>query len=156
MIKSFIYKIWFSLLNSDTQTINDREYCLHHNSYYSCYGMIRHGGTTVFGYTDSFDEYELKNSDKINNLYKLLLNAKHIFLSYDLCDCYITIHDKKYGWITYQYCHRNNCLKMHLYNYCVIYEIIYVFNLNKSFSLFLNNLTDIEEKHASFKNIDFS
>lgn len=145
MIKSFIYKIWFSLLKSDAQTINDREYCLHHNSYYSW-----------FGYNNSFNEYELKNSEKINNLYKLLLNAKHIFLSYDLCDCYITIYNNKYGWITYQYCHRNDCLEIHLYNYCVIYEMTYVFNLNKSFSSFLNKLTHIEEKNALFKNIDFS
>lgn len=156
MIKSIIYKIWFGLMKFNTITINDNKYYLHHNSVYYQYGMIRHGNSTVYGYTDSFNIYELTNIEKINNLYHLLLSAKHIFLNYNLFDCYITIYNEKYGWITYQYCHRNDCIEIHIYNYCVIYKIYDIYNVKKEFSSFLINLTHIAEKNNVLRKLDFT
>lgn len=156
MIKSFINNIWFLLLNPSIQVINNRKYYLHHNSFYSTYGKKNHGRNVVYGYTSCFEDYDLKNLEKINNLYKLLLHSKHIFLRYNGGDFNISIYNKKYGWITYDYCDNNDCLNIHLYNYGVIYNLTYVYNLNKDFSIFLSDLENIEIENGTIKNVDFS
>lgn len=151
---TFIYNLWVSLLESDAQIINGKKYYLHHKSCYSRYGMVHHGNDVVFGYSDSFDSYSLKKPEKINNLYKLLLNSKHIFLRYRGGDFTVGIYHKKYGWITYYYC--DDCLDIHIYDLSVIYELNNVYRVNEEFSLLLRSLKKIELEKGTIKNIDFS
>lgn len=148
--------LFFWLFKYDKTIIFNKYYCLHHNSKFSCFGRIYHGDKPVFCYNDTFETLSLKNKTKINNLYNILYNSKHIFLNYNCFDCDITIYNKKYGWITYEYCHRNDCLNIHVYNLKTVYFINYIYKFNSEFSKFLNKLSDIESEKEIKRNIDFS